>query len=317
MTKVTRSRLSLWGLCEAAGALACALTASAFLGRRHWLLELTTHWRVQYAVGLALLALVGVLARKLKAALVFGAFALVNVVVLAPYFIPGRPEVPASASQLRVMLLNVSTENVRYEAVLKEVLRFNPDVLVLEEVNGLWLRKLSSLEAVYPWRVCAARDDNFGIAFFSRLPLKSGQTLYVGEAGVPSVQGIVTVAGKEVLVIGSHPLPPANPENARLRNEQLEAVARHLSTATGPKVLLGDLNLTPWSPYFSRLLRASGLKDTGRGHGLQPTWPARLVPLWIPIDHCLVSAELGVANRRTGKYIGADHYPLVVDLALR
>jgi len=307
----------LWGLCEAAGALVCVLSAAAFLGRWHWLLELTTHWRLQYAVGLGALTVAAALARKLKPALVFGAFALVNVFVLAPCYIPARPAAAASASQLRVMVLNVHTENVQYDAALREVIGSKPDVLVLEEVNALWLRQLGALMAEYPFQVCAEREDNFGIAMFSRLPLKSGQALYLGEAGVPSVQGIVTVGGKEVLVVGTHPLPPANRENARLRNEQLDALARHLSAFTGRKALLGDLNVTPWSPYFGRLLRASGLRDTGAGCGLQPTWPARVVPLWIPIDHCLVSPELGVIRRRTGRYIGSDHYPLVVDLAVR
>jgi hypothetical protein len=35
-------------------------------------------------------------------------------------------------------------------------------------------------QVVYPCHLRAVRDDNFGIALFSRLPLKSGQALWFG-----------------------------------------------------------------------------------------------------------------------------------------
>jgi endonuclease/exonuclease/phosphatase (EEP) superfamily protein YafD len=80
--------------------------------------------------------------------------------------------------------------------------------------------------------------------------------------------------------------------------------------------VLGDLNATPWSYYFQRLVRESGLTDSSKGRGIHATWPAGLFPLRIPIDHCLLSPEIGVINKMTGNNVGSDHLPVVVDLQL-
>jgi hypothetical protein len=67
-------------------------------------------------------------------------------------------------------------------------------------------------------------------------------------------------------------------------------------------ILLGDLNVTPWSPHFRQLLQQTGL-------------PAQVPPLRIPLDHCLVSPAFQVIERRVGPRLGSDHLPLIVTLA--
>jgi endonuclease/exonuclease/phosphatase (EEP) superfamily protein YafD len=52
-----RPKLNPWNLLLAAGALACMGTASGFLGRLWWVFDLASHFRLQYAVTLTLLAL--------------------------------------------------------------------------------------------------------------------------------------------------------------------------------------------------------------------------------------------------------------------
>lgn len=80
--------------------------------------------------------------------------------------------------------------------------------------------------------------------------------------------------------------------------------------ATGALAALGTV-----AGFFRRLLARSGLIDTLRGRGYQPTWPGHFVPLWIPLDHCLVSPDLTVLDRRVGPHVGSDHRPVIVDLA--
>ena len=88
-----------------------------------------------------------------------------------------------------------------------------------------------------------------------------------------------------------------------------------LRTLDAPVLLLGDLNATPWSHPFKRLLQETGLIDGSRGMGYQPTWPAGVLPLLIPIDHCLHSQELRVVHKEVGPMVGSDHYPVIVDFA--
>lgn len=76
------------------------------------------------------------------------------------------------------------------------------------------------------------------------------------------------------------------------------------------------MNVTPWSPVFSDLLREGGLLNTSQGHGLFGSWPAWLPAGRIPIDHCLVTPDWQVDSKRLGPDIGSDHLPVMVDLRL-
>jgi endonuclease/exonuclease/phosphatase (EEP) superfamily protein YafD len=83
------------------------------------------------------------------------------------------------------------------------------------------------------------------------------------------------------------------------------------------RLVLGDCNATRWCASFAAMQAAAGLQDTSDGMGWQGTWPA-LLPGWfrVPIDQVLVSAGIGVRDRRLGGDIGSDHLPVCVDLDL-
>jgi endonuclease/exonuclease/phosphatase (EEP) superfamily protein YafD len=310
------TRLSSWGLLGALGTVVCSLTACGFAGRFGWLVELTSHFRVQCLWSLAALAGVHVLGRRWRSATLFGLFAAVNLWVVAPYL--GSRDAPSdqAVGTFRILLLNVHTENTRYELVRALLREMSPDVVVLEEVNDRWLRELPDLQRTHPFSIRAPRDDNFGMALFSQRPLRDPRVINLGEARVPSVAAGVEMAGTTVTVVGTHPLPPGSPEQLRLRDGQLTAVGAFLRGQKGPWVLVGDLNATPWSRCFEELIRATGLTDTARGGGLRGTWPVGLPVMRIPIDHCLVSERLEVVNRKVGPDVGSDHFPVVTDLRL-
>jgi len=98
------------------------------------------------------------------------------------------------------------------------------------------------------------------------------------------------------------------------RDDQLRAAAKFLANKPKPSILLGDLNVTPWSSPFQHLLRQGGLRDTAIGFGIHPTWPSYLWPMRIPIDHCLVSPGLRATKREVGRNVGSDHFPLLIEL---
>lgn len=91
---------------------------------------------------------------------------------------------------------------------------------------------------------------------------------------------------------------------------------RYVHRAASPVLLLGDLNVSPWSPYFRRLLRESGLRDSSQGRGVRPTWPTFNPLMLIPIDHCLYSPGIAIVNRQTGPHVGSDHFPVIVDFVI-
>ncbi len=303
-----------WGLADATLAVVAVVTLAGFGGGWAWWLDLAAHFRIQYLVLLGGLALASAIARRwIPAAMALG-LGLLNCVAVSPRFLGElAPAVPERAS-LTVVFVNVHTENRRADLVGEYLTASNADVVVLAEVSEWWLGQLTGLTNTHPHRVAAPRDDNFGIALFSRLPLLRGDVAYLGATGLPSVEAEIEFDGQPVLLLGIHPLPPIGAERTRRRDEQLAAVARRVHSAPLPVVLVGDLNTTPWAPSFQRFVRESGLRDTFGARGYQPTWPAGRFPLWLPLDHCLISRELAITGRDVGPNVGSDHYPLRVEI---
>lgn len=159
------------------------------------------------------------------------------------------------------------------------------------------------------------REDNFGIGLFSRLPLERAEVVYVGAAGVPSIVARIRTAAGPLTVVATHPLPPGGAVYTQLRDEQLERLPDLLPTA-GAALLVGDLNVTPWNRNFRLLLARTGLRDSSKGRGVQPTWPAESLLFAIPLDHCLHTPDIAILRKEIGENVGSDHYPVIVDFAM-
>lgn len=315
-----RPRWSLRGVADAAlcvGLLPavglCLLTLAAFAGEHHWLLELTTHFRPHYAGGLLVCAIIYASARRIRPAALFALFTLLNIFVLAPRFTPrGAP--PVNSPSIKLLLSNVLSDNHDHDSLLALIAHEQPDVITLLEINDEWTPALVPLTSSYPHSLVVTRDDNFGIALFSRFPLSDLKTVYLGPAEIPSIRATLMLGSRPVALLATHPLPPGNAGSMVLRDLHLTALAKWSASLPSPVIVLGDLNCTPWSPAFRTLLTDGSLYDTGRG--FNPTWPARPWWLRIPLDHCLVSADLAVVDHRIGPDIGSDHFPLLVTVAL-
>lgn len=311
-----RGPLRLAGLAAAAGFLLALASLAGFGARWWWGFELASHFRVQYALGLGILALGTLVLRDRRTALVLAGLAALNAALVAPRY-AGRgaaPEDPGAGSRLRVMLWNVHRANTRHGAVTEAIREEDPDLLMALEVDGPWLADLRAALPDHRYVLAEPRSDNFGIAILSRLPLDSPAVVWIGGAVVPSVVARLRLGGRSLTVVGIHTLSPGGSHKAGLRNGQLAELARYVGDQPGSVLVLGDLNCTPWSPYFDTLLREGGLEDGGKGWGVQATWPALWSPLRIPIDHCLHSGGVRVVDRYLGRACGSDHLPLVVDL---
>jgi endonuclease/exonuclease/phosphatase (EEP) superfamily protein YafD len=286
---------------------------------------LFTHFRAYYVAVLlpAGTLLLFVRGRRLVAAgvLVVGFW---NLLLMAPLYVPSRnPDATsgeaaddAGTTKLRILVANVYTANRRHDIVNALIDYEDADLVLLMEVNGPWLAALEDSLNSYPHRVERPRDDNFGIALYSRVPWDAAEVVELGEAEVPSVIARFTIGGKKLAAIGTHTLPPMGAERSALRNDQLRAVAKYLRTVEGSRLVMGDLNMTSWSPHFRDLLSEAGLVDSRRGRGIQPTWTAFRGLVRLPLDHVLVSPDITVTDRRIGIPIGSDHLPVIVELAL-
>jgi endonuclease/exonuclease/phosphatase (EEP) superfamily protein YafD len=160
------------------------------------------------------------------------------------------------------------------------------------------------------------RDGNFGIALLSKYPLAATAVVASEPLGLATIVATLDISGRRLQLIGTHPMIPLGPRNYAARNTQLTAVSDLLRRSEGARVLIGDLNTSMWGLNYRTLEARSGLRNVRRGFGVLPTWPTFLPFAMIPIDHVLVSGEVGVLDVRTGPRIGSDHLPLLVTLTL-
>jgi endonuclease/exonuclease/phosphatase (EEP) superfamily protein YafD len=310
-------RIRLSGMIGAAGAVACTATVLGFCGRFGWLFDLFSHFRVQYFLGLAVATALLLLSRQRKAAACFGIFAIINLVVILPLYFGHTVEAGQHESTLRAMLINVNTESGDPILVAKALSEMDPQIVVMEEINSRWLIDLEEALRACPNSCLRPRDDNFGIGLFSKFPLSNATVVEIGEAKVPSILADVRIGTTTLRVIATHPLPPAGARYSRWRNSQLDRIPDYVPNDGSSILLLGDLNVSPWSHHFKQLLTRTGLRDSSKGRGVQPTWPAGNPLLSIPIDHCLHSRDVMILRKKIGPNVGSDHYPVIVDIAIR
>lgn len=296
--------------------LCCVATLTGFLGKLWWLFELTTHFPLHLAVASAVFTCLWAIRRRWRWAIFSGVVTAINASLVLAVLLPVHQTTVASGHRLRLVTVNVHTANPRTDLVLDFLQKIDADVVLLIEVSQHWMDAMASLSNRYPEIIAEPRSDNFGIALLNRVASTNSAVIYLGEAEVPSIRTELLINGQIVTLLGTHPLPPGSAEYSRLRNDQLRELAAEVRKSSAPTILLGDLNVTPWSPYFRELLRASGLRNTSQGRGLHGSWPAGLLIGRIPLDHCLISPSLRVNDRQLGPQVGSDHLPVVIDLQI-
>lgn len=312
--------------------LVVLLSVLSYLGRVHLFCELLSHFRFQFFllswVPFVLLSLTGERPWLWTALFCLG----LNGVAIAPWYLP-LPVLGESGPPLRVMVSNVLSENRSYDAFYALVEQEQPDLLVTLEVNDEWVRELTDLELILPYSAIEPREDNFGIALYSKQPLDDVERVIWGEGaetaelaetaamvntGVPSITAQIDWQGQLIELVATHAMPPINPGYFEARNDHLRSLAQYLRELGGgrPKLVLGDFNTTMWSPFYQSLVRKAKLKNAREGFGIQPTWPSKMPLLQIPIDHILTSHDFTVLDSRRRRLAGSDHDVLLADVAL-
>ena len=124
---------------------------------------------------------------------------------ILPWYL-GKPSSPPSAetaNKLRVVLANVYAGNRQHEKFVEFINREKPDIIVVIEYSRGWAGGLEGLHADYPFRLARPRQDNFGIALFSRRPLIEPRFQEFGPAGVPSIVASMQMGQRPVTRIAT------------------------------------------------------------------------------------------------------------------
>lgn len=297
---------------------------AVFIGGLPLLLRAFCHWplaewllgvQLQFSI-VSLVVLASSLLTRSKVAICLSLLAAVlNLWLVLPIYLPASNTAQSLSDPIKLLSFNVLHQNEQFESAIEFVLDEDPDIAVFQEVTAPWPEELAVLRKHFQYH---HRADKIQIEVFSKLPIEKIELDLVGE-----YRGSVvweTVWDKQrINVIASHCYPQRyyGQQGFDWRNEQLtERIPALAKRSNSPTLLLGDLNATSWTPYFSTMLEKSGLKNARQGFGVFPSCgkTAFGALFCVPYDQCLVSDHWQVQDFRTGPFLGSDHFPIVVEL---
>lgn len=283
------------------------------LGRFHWTLDLLSHFRWQYLFGCLVLIVWAVLRKRQVLLLMSVITLLLNAGLIGSLaLVTGQYRVP-EGERLRVVSLNVLASNPHKERVLEYLRQVRPDIIFCMEVDAGWAQALQELRADFPHGLVRDQSGNFGVALLSRVPLAEVQVFMTSESDMPSIRAELSYQGRDLLILGTHPLPPMRSWMADSRDAQLRGIAEVVRHAQMPVLVMGDLNATPWSQGMRLIKAENALAYRSPDPAWSPTWHAGTI-FALPIDHALCLPPLIIASRKIGPDVGSDHRPQELEL---
>ncbi len=295
--------------------LAAAGTACTFLADGPWYLEGASYWVPTYMA----LAVAGTLACLFVRARCWAGFGLACICAVAGLIVPCYAKSPncappGTAPNLRILQVNVYEHHGNAKALLDLVRETRPDVVLLQEADEEWERRLRSLETDFPHKAFLPRFTKSGpdLGLYWRVDAAEPQAL--AAQGIPGALLALHVNGRSVTLLNVHPSAPFAPGRAKHHRGQMLALTAFIKGEKAPMIVAGDMNSSPWSPQCRALQRNAGLVSVRQGRGILGTWPSFFGPLRAGIDQMLVSRDIQVVQCRVGSGIGSDHRPLITDL---
>lgn len=290
------------------------------LARLHWALDLFSHFAVQYAIGGLLLGVILLMARSQKFAII--AFAVMLLSASEMYRYVDFRNVGANQTKVFTVVQynrHVSLFDHAQAQTWITANRENFDLIVLQEANQRADRLARDLTDIYPYNIREARNDAFGMVVMSKFPFLEKEIIDLGEfvfIRAFALRMVIQPPGmrEPVEIYALHAVPPMDAEAMAQRNREVLTIGQHIrDSALKNIVMLGDWNLTPYSPYFNDLVKVSGLRERLNNMLPMPTWPAqfKLPFLQIPIDHIMYKGSLTAASIQRGPAMGSDHYPII------
>lgn len=216
---------------------------------------------------------------------------------------------------LKIMSWNVWLMNKTPDQVVQLIEESDADVVVMIEVGVSQSGVYKQLEKTYPYCHWIPEHSSRGLAILSRIEGTQFRAIDLADQGMPAIEAEIPQTNRHPSfhVMGVHTLSPGLRKRTLVRNRQLQALADWSGAMKTKGVIIGDLNITPWSRPFSRMLQQGNLVDSRGYRGNFASWPTDLGFLAIPIDHALVTNGTSVLHRSVGPSApDSDHRPITV-----
>ncbi|UJH92455.1 endonuclease/exonuclease/phosphatase family protein [Antarcticibacterium sp. 1MA-6-2] len=273
---------------------------------KFWYFKILDFPRLQYLLfAVIFLILFLIINKKWKfssAFLVLGLLASIFIQgkVILPYYIGSKtvPDAGNGASNkgrsVGILIANVLITNRNSEKYIDIVREANPDMVLAMEVNKWWVEQLQVFKNEFPYTMILPLDNAYGMALYSKYPLKNQEVMFLNKDNVPSFYAEVLLkSGESFSFFGVHPVAPVPsgkyPDNQGEKEVALLKVGEMVVNQKLPVVVAGDFNDVSWS-HTSRLFEGTGaLKNVRIGRGLYNTFDANSSFLRWPLDHFFVT----------------------------
>ncbi len=245
---------------------------------------------------------------------------------IGPYFLGEKivPDVKMQGDRetsVKILIANVLMTNREFDRFLEVVYDHNPDVVLAMEVDKQWVEHLQVLERDFRHVIKHPLDNAYGMALYSKLPLKFSEKKFLKHSDVPSFHTIITLpSGQDFAFHGVHPVAPFPsqkfPDNVGKEEVALSKVGSLVRKSDLPSIVAGDFNDVSWSRTTLFFENEGNLRNVRLGRGLYNTFNANSWIMRWPLDHFFVTEEFKLRELKKLEKFGSDHFPMMAEFVL-
>ena len=158
----------------------------------------------------------------------------------------------------------------QYEAFTRSLQNTHADIINVQEVTPDWSLVLKDgLSTTYPYHTDLNRIDPYGMAIFSKFPIKHVDTLLFQDSShssqIPALKMRIKIKEMDIDFIGCHLLPRLSNIDFDKAQVFLDALAKWSSSHHDQTIMVaGDLGVTPWDFVLQKLITDSKLNLSRR-----------------------------------------------------
>lgn len=227
-----------------------------------------------------------------------------------------------AATTFNIIIANVLISNRKAAEFIEIVNQRDPDMLLAMEVDDWWIKELKVLKENYPYRMEYPLDNAYGMALYSKIPMRNKEIKFLKHKDVPSFHTrMVFPSNKSFTFHAVHPVAPVPssiyPDNVGEEEVTLLKIGKLVAGDTLPSMVAGDFNDVSWSNTSRMFGKEGNLQNVRIGRGLFNTFDANsLIWRW-PLDHYFVTSEFAIVELERLSGIGSDHFPLYARFVLK
>ncbi|MFB6356194.1 MAG: endonuclease/exonuclease/phosphatase family protein [bacterium] len=283
---------------------------------RLWPIELLTHFRLQEMAGLLVLSLLFLFLKQFRVTISLLILTIFSMLLVPGFHSESPRESPVETGTV-VKILHLNT-SARQKPVIRALNRSpsQPDLVLLNEAPKQIESYLRKHQREYKkfFTLFKGEDE---LAVISKKPLKNKDVVKLKGINQHLLQMTVPVRNRDITIWMGHSAPPVFPYHFYRRNRFLRKLRRKLHSLHKPDVFVGDINVTPGSPYFQDIVSNSHWSYAGKGDPFLYTWHSQIPILSTALDHVLYRKPVTVKKHRVLPGVGSEHYPVYAELGLQ